>query len=37
MIAMSGVSIAAASVGLSVVAAYAIYWVFFRMGDEPPD
>jgi hypothetical protein len=36
MVGMSGVLIAIGAVGLLVVAAYAIYWLFFRMGDDPP-
>jgi hypothetical protein len=30
------VLIALASLGVIVVAAFALYWLFFRMGDEPP-
>jgi len=37
MIAMSGVLIAVGAVGLLLVAAYAIYWLVFRVGDEPRD
>jgi len=37
MLGMSGVLIAVGSVGLILVSAYSIYWLFFRMGDEPPE